>query len=142
MSQPRAPRGFVARRIYQLRHAPQPVFRAVLASSATGGGLAAAYLVYDLAVELAMRRGVEPAALPGGADLRTAAAACVVAATLVAGSLLTYLVVPHRDSPEGPARRSGWSAMLGLFASLPVAYIALVVESQIVKPLLVPLLTP
>ena len=35
MSQPRAPRGFVARRIYQLRHAPQPVFRAVLASSAT-----------------------------------------------------------------------------------------------------------
>jgi len=33
-------------------------------------------------------------------------------------------------------QRSGWSAALGLFASLPIAYLALVVESQFLKPLL------
>jgi len=138
----RRPRGFVAKRLYQLQHAPRPVFRAVLVSVATGGGLAATYLVYDLSVERALRRGVAAAALPGGADHRAAAVALVVVLTLFTGSLLTYLVVPQQDALSGRSRRSGWSAMLGLFASLPVAYIALVVESQILKPLLLPLITP
>jgi len=140
MARPPAPRGFVAKRAYQLRHAPRPVFRAVLSNSLTGGGLALAYLVYDLAVERALRRGIDPLALPGGGDLRTEAAALVVVGTVVAGTLLTYLVVPQPRADGRGSERSGWSAALGLFASLPVAYIALVVESQILKPLLLGLL--
>ena len=34
MKQERAPRGFFGKRLYQLQHAPRPVFRAVLASAA------------------------------------------------------------------------------------------------------------
>jgi hypothetical protein len=33
--------------------------------------------------------------------------------------------------------RTGWSAVLGLFAAAPIAYLVLVVVSQVLKPLLV-----
>ncbi|MEY4666419.1 MAG: hypothetical protein RIQ87_199 [Chloroflexota bacterium] len=126
MASSRQPRGFIARRIYQLRHAPRPVFRAVLANTATGVLFALLYLAYDLLVEL------------NGAvdDQRTSAVALVVIATMTAGTLLTYLIVPQPSADGRGSGRSAWSAALGFFASLPVAYIALVVESQIVKPLL------
>lgn len=74
--------------------------------------------------------------MPGG-DLRIGVASLFVAAVLVAGSFVTYLLVPQpRGAGHGPARRSGWSAALGFFAALPIAYLVLVVESQILRPLL------
>jgi hypothetical protein len=123
------PRGFLARRIYQLRHAPRPVFRAVLANGITATALTLMYLAYDVQVERELRNGAAVR------DARTEFAALVVVGTMLAGSLLTYLVVPQpRDG--GGSGRSGWSAALGLFASAPMAYIALVIESQLLKPLL------
>lgn len=123
------PRGFFARRIFQLQHAPRPVFRAVLANGITTTALTVAYLIYDVQVERAIRSG--------GAvhDARTEAAALVVLGTVAAGSLLTYLVVPQPRA-DGSVGRSGWSTALGFFASLPMAYTALVIESQLLKPLL------
>jgi hypothetical protein len=45
MKQGRRPRGFFGKRLYQLQHAPRPVFRAVLAS----GGSALIYTLIYLA---------------------------------------------------------------------------------------------
>jgi hypothetical protein len=88
------------------------------------GGL---YLAYDLAVGPGAR-------LPGG-DLRTLAGVVFVVAVTGLGAWITYLVVPQ---PGRPGVRSRWSAALGLFAALPIAYLALVILFQVVKPLLVP----
>jgi len=88
------------------------------------GGL---YLAYDLAVGTGAR-------LPGG-DLRTLAGVVFVVAVTGLGAWITYLVVPQ---PGRPGVRSRWSAALGLFAALPIAYLALVILFQVVKPLLVP----
>lgn len=129
------PRGFFGRRIFQLRHAPKPVFRAVFANVSVATLLTLAYLVYDLQVERMIRSGADLGALVGGRDLRTEAAALVVIGTVIVGSALTYLIVPQPRANGVGSERSGWSALLGLFASLPVAYIALVVESQLLKPL-------
>jgi len=91
--------------------------------------LGVGYLAYDVA----LTRGAE---LPGG-DLRIAFAALFVAAVLVAGALVTWLVVPQpAGSSVGPRRRSGWSAALGFFAALPIAYLVLVIEAQVLRPLL------
>jgi hypothetical protein len=113
----------------QFRGAPRPVVRAVGSSLAVAVVLGAGYLAYDVALS----RGSQ---LPGG-DLRLAFAAALVVAVVIAGSLLTYLVVPQPSgSRDGPPRRSGWSAALGFFAALPIAYLVLVVEAQILRPLL------
>jgi hypothetical protein len=113
----------------QLRGAPRPVVRAVASSLAVAVVLGIAYLAYDVA----LTRG---ARLPGG-DLRVAAATLFVVAVLVAGALLTYLFVPQpTGSRGGRGRRSAWSAALGLFAAVPIAYLVLVVEAQILRPLL------
>ena len=69
-------------------------------------------------------------------DARTEAAALVVLGTVLAGSLLTYIVVPQSRA-DGSLGRSGWSAALGFFASLPMSYTALVIESQLLKPVLI-----
>ncbi len=118
-------RGWFEIRWRQLRNAPPPVVRAVAASIGVAAILGVAYLAYDLAIS----RG---AALPGG-DLRTLAGAGFVLAVTVLGSWITYLVVPQ---PGRPGVRSRWSAALGLFAALPIAYLALVLLFQVVKPLL------
>ncbi len=89
----------------------------------------AAYLAYDVALS----RG---AILPGG-DLRVAAALVYVLVVLVAGSLITWLVVPLPRGSGARATRTPWSAALGLFAAIPIAYLVLVVAIQVVKPLLV-----
>lgn len=113
----------------QLRGAPRPVVRAVGSSLTVAVVLGLAYLAYDVALS----RGVRLA----GGDLRLGVAAAFVLAVLVAGSLVTYLVVPQpRGAGEGPARRSAWSAALGFFAAVPIAYLVLVVEAQILRPLL------
>ena len=110
----------------QLRNAPPPVFRAVFSSVAVAVVLGGLYLAYDLALTYGAR-------LPGG-DLRTLAGVVFVVAVTVLGAWITYLVVPQ---PGRPGVRSAWSAALGLFAALPIAYLALVVIFQVVKPLLV-----
>jgi len=118
-------RGWFEIRWRQLRRAPTPVVRAVLSSVVVAGVLGVLFLGYDLALDAG-------ADLPGG-DLRVLAGFLFVAAVAVLGSWLTYLLVPQ---PGRPGVRSGWSAALGLFAALPIAYLALVLLFQVVKPLL------
>lgn len=113
----------------QFRNAPRPVVRAVLASLVVAIVLGCAYLAYDVA----LARG---ARLPGG-DLRAAAVALDVLVVLVVGSLVTYLVVPLPTGSGGRTVRTPWSAALGFFAAVPIAYLVLVVVDQILRPLLV-----
>jgi hypothetical protein len=103
--------------------------RAVASSLGVAVVLGAAYLAYDVALS----RGV---ALPGG-DLRFAAAVAYVVGVLAAGSVITWLVVPLPRGSGARATRTPWSAALGLFAAIPIAYLILVVAIQVLKPLLV-----
>ncbi len=121
-------RGPVEVRWRQFRNAPRPIVRAVVSSLVVATVLGLGYLAYDVA----LTRG---AALPGG-DLRTLAVLAFVVAVLVAGSVVTYLVVPQPGASAGRGRRSAWSAALGFFAALPIAYLALAIEGQVLKPLL------
>ena len=111
----------------QFRHAPRPVVRAVVASLSVAIVLAIAYVAYDVALS----RG---AVLPGG-DLRTLAVLVYVVIVLASGSLITWLVVPQPTGSGTVVRRSAWSAALGLFAAVPVAYLVLVAAVQLVRPL-------
>ncbi len=113
----------------QFRNAPRPVVRAVVSSLVVATALGIAYLVYDVALS----RGAQ---LPGG-DLRTLAVTLFVIAVLVAGSLVTYLVVPLPTGAGTKVVRTPWSAALGLLAAAPIAYLVLVLESQVLKPLFV-----
>lgn len=90
--------------------------------------LGLAYLAYDVA----LTRGAQ---LPGG-DLRFAAATLDVVLVLVFGSLITWLIVPLPRGSGSTSVRTPWSAALGLFAAIPIAYLALVIASQVLKPLL------
>jgi hypothetical protein len=110
----------------QFRNPPRPVLRAVLSSLTVATGLGCAYLAYDVALSRGAR-------LPGG-DLRTLAVTLFVAVVLASGSLITYLAVPQPTGSGATRRRSAWSAALGLFAALPIAYLVLVVEGQILRP--------
>ena len=112
----------------QFRRAPRPVVRAVAASLSVAVVLAIAFLAYDVA----LTRGI---VLPGG-DLRTLAIAIYVVLVLVIGSAVTYLVVPQPTGSGTVARRSPWSAALGFFAAVPIAYLVMVVAMQLVRPLL------
>jgi hypothetical protein len=112
----------------QFRNAPRPVVRAVAASLVVATVLAIAYLAYDVALS----RG---AALPGG-DLRSLAIAGYVVVVLVVGTVLTYLVVPQPTGSGTVVRRSAWSAALGFFAAVPIAYLVMVVAVQVIRPLL------
>ena len=121
-----ARRSWLEVRWRQARSAPPPVFRAVLSSVAVAVVLGILFLAYDLALGSGAR-------LPGG-DLRTLAGVVFVVAVTGLGAWITYLVVPQ---PGRPGVRSRWSAALGLFAALPIAYLALVILFQVVKPLIV-----
>jgi len=121
-------RSWVEIRWRQLRNAPRPVVRAVASSLTVAVVLGTAYLAYDVA----LARGAE---LPGG-DLRSLAVTMFVVAVLLCGSLITYLVVPQPPGSGSRRLRSPWSAALGFLAALPIAYLVLVVEAQILKPLL------
>jgi hypothetical protein len=102
------------------------VVRAVLSSLVIAAILAIAYLAYDIA----LARGAD---LPGG-DLRVLAMAVYVLTVLVVGSVVTYLVVQQPSGAGSVRRRSGWSAALGFFAAVPIAYLVMVVALQIVRP--------
>ena len=122
---PARERSWLEVRRRQLRNAPPPVFRAVFSSLAVAVVLGGLFLAYDLALGSGAR-------FPGG-DLRTLAGVAFVVAVTGWGAWITYLVVPQ---PGRPGVRSKWSAALGLFAALPIAYLALVVLFQVLKPLL------
>jgi hypothetical protein len=112
----------------QFRHAPRPVVRAVLSSLIVAVGLAIGYVAYDIALS----RGAH---LPGG-DLRVLALAGYALLVLVAGTVVTYLVVPQPTGSGTLRRRSAWSAALGFFAAVPIAWLVMVAATQIVRPLL------
>jgi hypothetical protein len=90
--------------------------------------LALLYLAYDVAIS----RG---ATLPGG-DLRTLAVAIYVVLVLVIGTVVTWLIVPQPTGSGTVVRRNPWSAALGFFAAVPIAYLVLVVAVQVIKPFL------
>jgi hypothetical protein len=110
----------------QARNAPPPVVRAVLANVAVAGIGGIALLIIDwLASE-----GLLPA------EWAAVTPVIYVVIVIVSGSLLTYLWVELPTGRAGERRRSGWSAVLGLFASIPIVYLALVLIFQVVRPLL------
>ena len=111
----------------QFRKAPRPIVRAVASSLVAAIVLGFVYLAYDLALS-------HRVALPGG-DLRTLFVALYVAIVLLVGTVVTYLVVPQPTGGGTMRRRSGWSAALGFFAAVPIAYLVLVVMTQIIEPL-------
>ena len=111
----------------QFRNAPRPVVRAVASSLIVATVLAIAYVAYDIALS----RG---ATLPGG-DLRVLALTVYVVIVLVSGSVVTWLVVPQPTGSGRVVRRSGWSAALGFFAAVPIAYLVMVAAVQIVRPI-------
>jgi hypothetical protein len=94
--------------------------------------VAAVLAVPLLAYEVSVPAGT---GAPAG-DLRTAAVVAYVLAVLLAGSVLTYLWVPLPTGASGVRRRTPWSAALGAFAALPVAYLVLVLVFQVLVPLL------
>ena len=102
--------------------------RAVAASLSVATVLAILYVAYDVALS----RG---AVLPGG-DLRTLAIAAYIVLVLVIGSVVTYLVVPQPTGSGSVSRRNGWSAALGFFAAVPIAYLVMVVAVQVIRPIL------
>jgi hypothetical protein len=112
----------------QFRNAPRPVVRAVLSSLGIAIVLALAFVAYDVA----LARGV---ALPGG-DLRLAALVLYTIVVLVVGTVVTYLVVPQPTGSGTVRRRSGWSAALGFFAAVPIAWLVMVVALQVFRPIL------
>lgn len=128
LREPVRQRGFLEVRWRQFRNAPRPVVRAVLSSLIVAVVLAVLYVGYDVA----LGRG---ATLPGG-DLRVLAIATYVVVVLLVGSVVTYLVVPQPTGSGGVRRRSVWSAALGFFAAVPIAYLVLVVATQVLRPLL------
>ena len=122
-------RGFFEVRWRQFRNAPRPVVRAVASSLSVAVVLGVLFLAYDIALDNGAR-------LPGG-DLRIGVLALYLVITCAAGAFVTWLIVPL-PSGAGRARttRTGWSAMLGLFAAVPIAYLVLVVLHEILKPIL------
>jgi hypothetical protein len=122
-------RGWVEVRWRQFRSAPRPIVRAVLSPLVVAVVLGLVYLAYDVALS----RG---ATLPGG-DLRALAVMIFIVLVLVVGTAVTYLIVPQPSGSGTRRTRSPWSAALGFFAAVPIAYLILVVEGQLLRPLLV-----
>lgn len=110
----------------QARNAPPPVVRAVLANVIVAGVGGIVLLLVDWLAS----QGVLPGAWASVAPV------IYVAVVVVSGSLLTYLWVELPTGRAGERHRSGWSAVLGLFASIPIVYLALVIIFQVIRPLL------
>ena len=129
MTQRPAPRrrGPAEVRWRQFRNAPRPVVRAVLSSLVVAVALGLLYLAYDVALS----RG---ATLPGG-DLRLLFVLAYVVVVLAVGSIVTWLVVPQPTGSGTRVVRTPWSAALGLFAAVPIAYLVMVVVVQVIRPL-------
>jgi hypothetical protein len=113
----------------QFRNAPRPVVRAVTSSGIVAIVCGLIYLAYDVAISSGAR-------LPGG-DLRPLALTLDVVIVLLAGTVVTWLVVPLPTGSGTRARRTPWSAALGLLAAIPIAYLVLVAIVQVLKPIIV-----
>jgi hypothetical protein len=124
---PVRPRSWAEVRWRQFRNAPRPVVRAVLSSLVIAVVLALLYLGYDVAID----RG---ATLPGG-DLRLLALTLYAFLVLAVGTVVTYLIVPQPTGSGTVRRRSRWSAALGFFAAVPIAWLVMVVTIQLLRPL-------
>jgi hypothetical protein len=120
------PRSELEIRWRQARNPPPPVVRAVLANIA----VAAVGGVLLLLVDWLASRGTLPS------EWASLAPFLYVAVVVISGSLLTYLWVELPTGRAGERRRSGWSAVLGFFASIPIVYLALVLIFQVIRPLL------
>lgn len=118
---PRKQRSWLEIRWRQWRNPPPPVLRAVIANLLIAIVAGIALLAYDL---LAPAAAMAPLIV------------IYVLGVIVAGSLLTYLWVELPSGAGGTRRRSGWNAVLGLFAAIPIVYLVLVLLFQVVKPFL------
>jgi hypothetical protein len=98
------------------RNPPPPVFRAVLANMVVAAIGGAMLFFYGRA---------NP-----NADLAPLIA-LYLAVVVAAGSLATYFWVELPTGASGVRRRSAWAGLLGFFASLPIAYLALVIFFQV-----------
>jgi hypothetical protein len=105
----------------KLRNPPPPVVRAVLANLGAAVVLGVLLLVYDLLLPDAQMAPL---------------IALYVVVVIAVGSVLTYLWVELPTGASGERRRSAWAGVLGLFASIPIVYLVLVLLFQIVAPLL------
>lgn len=105
----------------KLRNPPPPVLRAVLANLAVAIVLGLALQAYDLLVPDAQMAPL---------------IALYVVLVIAVGSVLTYLWVELPTGASGEKRRSAWAGVLGLFASIPIVYLVLVMLFQVVAPLL------
>jgi hypothetical protein len=121
-------RGFWEIRWRQFRNAPRPVVRAVGVSLSVAVTAGLLLLAYDVLYTTGR--------LPGSADLRDALLVAYVVVVLSAGALGTWILVPQPSGSGERARRSAWSAALGLMAAIPIAYLVLVVIAQVVRPLI------
>ena len=90
--------------------------------------LAVAYVAYDVALS----RG---AVLPGG-DLRLLAVALYAVLVLVDRERRDVSDRAAADRFGDGRRRSAWSAALGFFAAVPIAWLVMVVAVQVIRPLL------
>ena len=72
---------------------------------------------------------------PVGANL-SGAVILFVLAVVAAGSLLTFAWVELPSGASGVRRHSPWAAVLGLFASLPICYLVVVLVLQVLLPAL------
>jgi hypothetical protein len=117
-------RSWLSIRWRQFRNAPRPVVRAVGSSLAVALVLGVAVLAYDLSAPVADAQG------------RTLVGLLYVLGVLVSGSSITWLVVPLPRGSGARAVRTPWSAALGLFAAIPIAYLVLAVLFDVVKPFL------
>jgi hypothetical protein len=100
----------------KLRNPPPPVLRAVIGNlvvACVGGALLFVYARFN-----------------PGAPLAPLIVVFIVA-VIVVGSVLTYLWVELPTGASGIRRRSAWAGLLGFFASVPIAYLVLVVVFQL-----------
>jgi hypothetical protein len=127
-AEPPRRRSWLEVRWRQFRNAPRPVVRAVVSSLSVAVLLALVVLAYDVVWSRA-------GPLPGG-DLRLLVGALYVLGVVVSGTVITWLVVPLPTGSGTRRTRTPWSAALGFFAALPIAYLVLIVAFQVVRPLL------
>ena len=121
------PRSELEVRWRQTRNPPQPVVRAVVANLvvATIGG------VILLLIDWLADHGELPEFFTS-----VGPTAIYVAVVIISGTVFTYLWVELPTGVPGEKRRSLWAGMLGLFAAIPITYLALVIVYQVLRPLL------
>jgi hypothetical protein len=111
----------------QATNAPQPVVRAVVANLLVAGIGGLVLLIVDWLADY----GELPEAFGG-----IGPTVIYVVAVILSGTVFTYLWVELPTGVPGEKRRSPWAGMLGLFAAIPICYLALVVVYQVLLPLL------